>query len=568
MTLDPTGGIFLSYRREEAGYAAGRLADNLATRFVNTRVFIDVDSIPPGEDFVEAVRQAVAQCDVLLSLIGRQWTTMTDDGGHRRLENPDDFVVLEIKEALDRDIPVVPVLVDGAEMPKPDELPANLRSLSRRNAVRVDVESFRRDVDDLLNHLARLMPSGADAGMPTGLRETDVPSPRPGVATQSPGLRETHKDRTRSWQVSRRTLLRTAIGVVGLSVAGAGSWAGVKILDRPLRPRWIFTTAGEVYSSPTVLDATLYVGSRDHNLYAVDVSTGSERWRYPTGDAITSSPAVAGGHVYVGSNDTRIHAVEVDSGRAVWTFPTGAAIHSSPAVVDGTVFIGSRDNYVYALDAATGDLRWRFAGGPNEGLVTGFNSSPVLADGVVYIGCRDNNIYAIDAAQGFQRWRRTTGSTVDSSGAVAPGMLLIGSDDQSLWAVSTADGAIIWTFPTRGGIVSRPRVQGDVVFFGSGDGYIYAVDVTTGRQRWKLATGGAIRSSPTSGSGLVYIGSSDFRLYAVDAMTGVMQWSFGTYGPVDDSSPVLVGDTVYFGSLDHRVYALDARRGAEENEPL
>ena len=69
-------------------------------------------------------------------------------------------------------------------------------------------------------------------------------------------------------------------------------------------------------------------------------------------------------------------------------------------------------------------------------------------------------------------------------------------------------------------------------------------------------------------SGLVYVGSGDFRLYAVDAMTGIKRWSFKTYGPVDDSSPVLVGDTVFFGSLDHRVYALDAQRGAQENPPL
>ena len=81
MTVDPQGGIFLSYRREEAGYAAGRLADRIAAKFDNTRVFIDVDSVPAGEDFVEAIRRAVAGCDVLLAFIGRQWTAMTDDRG-------------------------------------------------------------------------------------------------------------------------------------------------------------------------------------------------------------------------------------------------------------------------------------------------------------------------------------------------------------------------------------------------------------------------------------------------------------------------------------------------------
>ena len=158
MTPDPTGGIFLSYRREEAGNAAGRLADRIAAKFVSTRVFIDVDSVAPGEDFVEAIQRAIGGCDAVLALIGRQWLTVTDDQGRRRLDDPEDFVVLELKEALDRDIHVVPVLVDGAPMPRPHELPAELRELSHRNAVRVDAESFRRDCDDLLDRLARLLP--------------------------------------------------------------------------------------------------------------------------------------------------------------------------------------------------------------------------------------------------------------------------------------------------------------------------------------------------------------------------------------------------------------------------
>lgn len=570
MTLDPQGGIFLSYRREEAGYAAGRLADRIAARFPDTRVFIDVDSIPPGADFVEAIRRAVAGCDVLLVLIGRRWTVLTDEQGRRRLDSPEDFVVLEVEEALERGVPVVPVLLDGAAPPRPDELPATLRPLSRRNAVRVDAESFRRDSDELLTSLGRLLPGGAGAAAsPPGGTDggTGVAGVEPATGPLTRGRPAERVDRRTGVHVSRRALLKAAVGVAGTSAVGAGTWAGKVLLDPPMRPRWVFATGGQVFSSPTVSDGTLYVGSRDRNLYALDSRTGVERWRYQTGAAVTSTPAVADGRVYVGSNDTRVHAVDVDTGRASWTFPTGAALHSSPAVADGTVFIGSRDNNVYALDAISGELRWRFAGEPHDNPVIGFNSSPVVSDGTVYIGCRDFNIYAIDAADGFQRWRRTTGSTVDSSGAVVPGLLFIGSDDQKLWAVSTVDGSVLWTFPTEGGVVSTPRVEGDAVLVGSGDGRLYAVDVNTGRQRWRMPTGGAIRSSPTSGAGLVYVGSSDFRLYAADVQTGEERWSFPTYGPVDDSSPVLDGDTVFFGSLDHRVYALDARRGAEENVP-
>src|SRR5688572_23306247 len=113
----PAGGIFVSYRRQETQHVAGRLADRLTLRFGVERVFMDVDSIAPGADFTKAITEAVSRCDVLIALIGRQWTGVVDADGARRLDDPDDFVVQEIHAALERDIPVVPVLVDGATMP-------------------------------------------------------------------------------------------------------------------------------------------------------------------------------------------------------------------------------------------------------------------------------------------------------------------------------------------------------------------------------------------------------------------------------------------------------------------
>ncbi|WP_210505900.1 PQQ-binding-like beta-propeller repeat protein [Naasia sp. SYSU D00057] len=365
---------------------------------------------------------------------------------------------------------------------------------------------------------------------------------------------------------SRRTLLRAAVGAAGLAVVGGGAWAAASILGRPPPPRWVFATDGPVYSTPRVFDRTLYVGSRDQHLYALDARTGREQWRYETAGPVTSSPAVAAGLVYVGSNDNRLHAVDAESGQLSWTFVTGAPIHSSPTVVDGTVFVGSRDNHVYALDAVSGHLRWSFAGLPHTDLVTGFNSSPAVVDGALYIGSRDHSVYCIDVAQGFARWRTSTDSTVDSSPTVADGLVLIGSDDHSLWALGTGDGVAVWKFGTGGGVISRPHVDGDSVYVGSADGRLYSVDRSTGRQRWRLDTGGAIRSSPTTFEGLVYVGSGDFRLHAADAGSGAPRWSYPTHGPVDDSSPVVAGDTVYFGSLDHRVYALDAKRGAQADD--
>jgi TIR domain len=121
--------VFVSYRREDTRHLAGRLADRLVERF---QVFMDMDTIEPGTDFSDVIKRAVNDCDVFVSIIGTQWTTTADENGRPRLDDPDDWVVAEIAAALQRKVPVIPVLVDGARMPTRSELPAVLAALASR----------------------------------------------------------------------------------------------------------------------------------------------------------------------------------------------------------------------------------------------------------------------------------------------------------------------------------------------------------------------------------------------------------------------------------------------------
>src|SRR3954454_20343614 len=121
--------IFMSYRRQETEWPAGWLFDRLAEHFHGAEVFKDIDSIEPGDDFVELITTAVQSCDVLLALIGDRWLTMRDDQGRRRIDDPDDFVRIEIEAALARNVRVVPILVQGARMPRAHDLPDSLSSL-------------------------------------------------------------------------------------------------------------------------------------------------------------------------------------------------------------------------------------------------------------------------------------------------------------------------------------------------------------------------------------------------------------------------------------------------------
>jgi hypothetical protein len=143
------GRVFISYRRQESSGLAGRLYDRLAARFGDDQVFMDVDTIALGVDFAEVISQAVSTCEVLLAVIGPRWLTATDEDG-RRLDDADDLVRLEIAAALERDIRVIPILVEGAQMPRRQQLPEALAGLARRNALSVRHESFRADADRLL----------------------------------------------------------------------------------------------------------------------------------------------------------------------------------------------------------------------------------------------------------------------------------------------------------------------------------------------------------------------------------------------------------------------------------
>ena len=145
--------LFLSYRRDDTGGRAGRLFDTLVTRFGPDHVFQDVNTVAPGLNFVQQVETAIARSDVVLVVIGPNWLSSPDPAGGRRVDRPDDFVRREVRAALDGDVRVVPVLVDGAVLPLATELPDGLTPLLERQAVGIRDISWHQDVDDLIRRL-------------------------------------------------------------------------------------------------------------------------------------------------------------------------------------------------------------------------------------------------------------------------------------------------------------------------------------------------------------------------------------------------------------------------------
>ena len=196
-------------------------------------------------------------------------------------------------------------------------------------------------------------------------------------------------------------------------------------------------------SSAAVVDGTVYVGSDDTNLYAIDAATGAVRWQTPLGGEVLSSPAVSDGVVFVGSFDGNLYALDAATGAVRWQAPLGGQVWSSPAVAGrdrvrrwqrrpaARVRCGARDGDVVVRDERR------------------VSSSPAVADGIVYVGSFDGRVYAVDAAIGGERWRFDTGNVVFSSPKVADGTVYVGSHSGAMYALDAADGELDWRFADR-----------------------------------------------------------------------------------------------------------------------
>jgi len=160
----PGPTVFITYRREETAAHAGRLYDAMVARFGEGNVFMDVD-MAPGVDFVERITEAVAACQVLIVVMGPRWATVEDEQGRPRLADPEDFVRLEVETALRRPgVTPIPVLVAGARMPRREDLPPDVRALTRRNALELSDQRWRYDVGRLIRALDELLGPSVAAG--------------------------------------------------------------------------------------------------------------------------------------------------------------------------------------------------------------------------------------------------------------------------------------------------------------------------------------------------------------------------------------------------------------------
>ncbi len=523
-------GVFISYRRDDTAGYAGRLYDALTPHFGRDLVFIDVDSIRAGQNFADVIEQRIASCSVVIVLIGKAWLNSTDDRGLRRLDNPDDFVRLEVASALRQNTPVMPVLVGGAKMPRPDDLPAPLASLAHLNAVEIFDQLFRDSVKHLVDALTPLM----------------YPKPAFWLWT-SPVARPL---RITALAVS----LVVTLGIAGIIVSMKHSpdrndthettplpsetVVGPDDSDSPTA-RVRVMTPSDVAELPPIVEASRNVMAPGSSSQITGPVKPRILWRahVTVGDAWHVLGIAADGTVFI-YDDERNALEAIRDGKEQWAYQAPGAIGFGPIgfAPDGRLWLG---NYCFNSRG-------------EGGRVTKKNLLPdravlrmVGAQRQNTYRCNEGKVYAADS-RGKQTWAvDLDGNCGIQDPTVDPQTenIYVSSDVRTLYAI-TRDGRLLWTVKQacKKYAANVYPLPGDELIVNCREQPLYALQ--EGKPLWTTTVGaseGRLWSETMfDGSGRVYVGaegtSGMTELTALDK-SGKPVWKVPT-GTMNMPSPL------------------------------
>jgi outer membrane protein assembly factor BamB len=270
--------------------------------------------------------------------------------------------------------------------------------------------------------------------------------------------------------------------------------------------KWKQKTNGEIRSTVTVANGRVYLLGGNGVLSCFDSQAGTVVWRivfdntalflgerrYDFADYYHSSPIIHDNSLYFGSGNGRINAVNAQTGEVIWTFRAGDIVHSTPVVVRDLIYFGGFDGNLYALNRTTGDLEWKFKTVGHQFFPDGeAQGSPVAGNGSIFFGSRDYNVYAVDARGGYARWNRKFNNGWALSNTLADTVLYVGtSDDRVLVALDARTGAELWKLDVKFNIFGNCALTRSMVYAGTIWGKLYGVDRKTGAIRWVFDTDG------------------------------------------------------------------------------
>lgn len=314
------------------------------------------------------------------------------------------------------------------------------------------------------------------------------------------------------------------------------------------------------------------------------IKAPSLAWEFQTGGPIYSSPVIEKETVYFGSLDSTLYALNSKTGQLKWKFKTEGDIRSNVLLDDNCLYCVSGDGCLYAIGKKNQQLHWKFKGRGDRkyelfSFADYFQSSPVAAGNTIFFGSGDGYIYAVDKTTGTLIWEYQTGAVVHSSPAVHHNKVYVGSFDGNFYALNAKDGHLEWKYKSlghqyfpKGEMQGSPVIYEDLVFAGSRDYQLYALNAETGKEVWKKKfPKGWAMAKPVIRDEILYVGTSDDKvLAALNPRTGEAIWQadvkFNVFGATSFSK-----NLAYVGTLMGRLYAIDVKSGTvrwEINNPL
>jgi len=338
-----------------------------------------------------------------------------------------------------------------------------------------------------------------------------------------------------------------------------GDYNSLSIKSEP-KILWKFKTEGQVISSPVLVDNSIYIGSEDYELYAINASTGLVKWKYKTNGPINSTPLVANWKVMFLSHDGTFYALNQTDGKLIWKFKTKGESKfnvkdyyngsfkpdfwdfylSSAIIHNDLLYFGSSDSNVYALNIESGEKVWSFKTGGS------IHSSPAIYGNSLVIGSWDSKIYCLNASTGKENWSYATGKDtetyiwlgIQASPSIEKGIVYIGSRDAKFYALNIETGDTLWTNNNfdRSWMPSSAAIGKENIYTGSSDSFsFFSINKKTGTINYATKTNAYTFSSPAIDNEMGYIGSTNGRLYGIELTSGDIKWEFETIGVKTDT---------------------------------
>jgi outer membrane protein assembly factor BamB len=327
-------------------------------------------------------------------------------------------------------------------------------------------------------------------------------------------------------------------------------------------PLWVTPVGGAVQSRLVRNGDSLYVSTMGGDLVCLDTQSGFVRWKYSTNGALFSTPLVVDGTVYFGSADHHVYALDAQRGTLKWKTKTGSAVFSSAALARGVVCIASVDTKIYGMEARSGKVLWMAQG-------EGMYQSGATTDGTrFFVGGWDNYFRAIDVTSGRELWKQKFGrafyfAPAIGSPTVGDGRVYVTSNDGVLHVMDATSGKVLWEVPGPSLGYSGPLLRDGKIYNASltGEGRVFSFDAKSGNKLWETPTGGVIYDSScawgqTQNGGAVYVGSVNGTFSSLRASDGKLLWQYRLAPGHLLASPATDEKRVFIASQNGSVVAL------------